>query len=164
MLLARDVINNDDPFMIVNSDQYVDTDVNDYLATMDERAADGLLMTFWADHPKWSYVGLDEQGFVTEVVEKQVVSNDATVGIYNFRRGRDYVQGAEQMIAKNLRVNNEFYVAPVYNETLAAGAKIVIHNVGEEHKGMYGRGVPGDLDLFLSNAVSRRATGRSATA
>ena len=130
---------------------------------MEERDADGLIMTFWADHPKWSYVRLGEGGFVTEVVEKQVVSNHATVGIYNFRRGRDYVQGAERMIAKNLRVNNEFYVAPVYNETIAAGAKIVIHNVGEENNGMYGLGVPGDLDPFLSNSVSRRATGQTAT-
>jgi dTDP-glucose pyrophosphorylase len=164
VLLARDVINNDNGFMIVNSDQYVDADINAYLAAMDERDADGLIMTFWADHPKWSYVRLNEEKFVTEVIEKVVVSNDATVGIYNFRHGRDYVRGAERMIAKDLRVNGEFYVAPVYNEIIADDAKVVIYNVGEENNGMYGLGIPGDLDLFLANDVSRRATKLATTA
>ena len=60
---------------------------------------------------------------VSEVVEKQVVSNEATVGIYNFRRGKDFVRAAETMIAKSLRVNGEFYVAPAYNELIAEHAK-----------------------------------------
>ena len=85
--------------------------------------ADGLIMTMTADDPKWSFVGLDGRRLVTRVVEKEVISNEATVGIYNFRRGSDFVRAAEQMIAKNLRVNNEFYVAPVYNELIAEGAR-----------------------------------------
>src|SRR5437016_6324883 len=74
-------------------------------------------MTFWADHPKWSYCRMREDGTVSEVVEKQVVSNEATVGIYNFRQGRDFVRAAEAMIQANLRVNNEFYVAPLLQRT-----------------------------------------------
>jgi len=157
VLLARDLINNADPLMLANSDQWVDIDINDYLATMEIRGADGLIMTMWADHPKWSYVGLDKAGNIERVVEKQVISNEATVGIYNFARGSDFVCAAEQMIAKNLRVNNEFYVAPAYNEVIETRQKVIYFNVGKEGAGMYGLGVPADLNLFVRNPVSYRA-------
>jgi dTDP-glucose pyrophosphorylase len=157
VLLAKEFINNDDALMLANSDQWVDLDINRYLDAMDAQRADGLIMTMKADDPKWSFVGLDRFNYVTKVVEKQVISNEATVGIYNFRRGRDFVRAAEQMIAKNLRVNNEFYVAPVYNELIEEGARIAIYNVGQEGAGMYGLGIPSDLDLFLANPISLKA-------
>ncbi len=157
VLLARDYINNNDALMLANSDQWVDVDINRYLAAMDEQSADGLIMTMQADDPKWSFVGLDRRQFVTRVVEKEVISNEATVGIYNFRRGAAFVAAADRMIAKNLRVNNEFYVAPVYNEMIDEGARIAIYNVGSEGAGMYGLGIPSDLALFLSNPVSLKA-------
>lgn len=157
VLLARDVIDNDDALMLANSDQWVDVDINAYLATMERKDADGLIMTMWADDPKWSFVGLDGEGRITRVVEKQVISNEATVGIYNFRRGCDYVRAAEQMIAKNLRVNNEFYVAPVYNEMIEWGAQVVYYNVGKVGGGMYGMGVPSDLISFVALPVSQKA-------
>ena len=58
VLLAKDLINSDDPLMIANSDQIVDLDINDYLAAGDAPDVDGLIMTFWSDHPKWSYCRL----------------------------------------------------------------------------------------------------------
>lgn len=146
MLAAKDSINNEAPLMMANSDQYVDTDINSYLETLDSTGADGLIMTFPADHPKWSYVRRDASGTVVEVVEKEVVSHEATVGIYNFRRGCDFVAGAEQMITRNRRVNGEFYVAPVYNELIERHARIATHDIGAH---MYGLGVPSDLEAFL---------------
>lgn len=157
VLLARDYIDTTDALMLANSDQWVDIDINDYLATMDLQRADGLIMTMEANDPKWSFVGLDKHNLVTTVVEKKVISNEATVGIYNFRSGAAFVAAADRMIAKNLRVNNEFYVAPVYNEMIEEGARIAIYNVGSEGAGMYGLGIPQDLDLFLSNPVSLKA-------
>ncbi len=118
VLLARDLIDNDSPLMMANSDQFVDVDINTYLAAQEQQDLDGLIMTFWADHPKWSYCRMGQGGMVTEVLEKQVVSNEATVGIYNFRRGKDFVKAADKMIALDKRVNGEFYVAPVYNELI----------------------------------------------
>ncbi|MEQ1869988.1 MAG: glycosyltransferase family 2 protein [Vicinamibacterales bacterium] len=157
VLLARNYIDSSDDLMLANSDQWVDIDINDYLAEMDRQSADGLIMTMKADDPKWSFVGLDSKNLVTRVVEKEVISDEATVGIYNFRRGSAFVRAADRMIEKNLRVNNEFYVAPVYNELIDEGARIAIYNVGREGAGMYGLGIPSDLDLFLSNPVSRKA-------
>jgi dTDP-glucose pyrophosphorylase len=155
VLLARDLIDNDDPLMIANADQYVQLPIDDYLAAMESEKADGLIMTFWADHPKWSYCRMKEDGTVAAVVEKQVVSNEATVGIYNFRRGRDFVRAADAMIAKSLRVNNEFYVAPAYDQLIDEGAKVVIADTGREYDGMFGLGTPGDLEFFLTTDAYR---------
>lgn len=157
VLLAQEIINNDDPLMLANSDQWVDININDYLAVMEQPQADGLMMSMRADNPKWSFVRLDENGWVTQVAEKQVISNEATVGIYNFRHGSDYVRAAEQMIAGNIRVNNEFYVAPVFNEMIDWGARIAVCNVGREYDGMYGIGTPDDLKLFLAHPASRKS-------
>ena len=87
------------------------------------------------------------------VREKEVISNEATVGIYNYKHGSDFVKYAHQMIEKNIRVNNEFYVAPVYNEMIEAGKKIVYNNVGTS---MYGLGVPEDLKYFMDQPLSRK--------
>ena len=136
--------------MIANSDQYVDVDINDYVDSIREN--DGLIMTMPANHPKWSYIQFDNQGYVTLVREKEVISNEATVGIYNFARGNEFVEFAHQMIRKNIRVNNEFYVAPIYNEMIASGKKIVFKNVGDK---MHGLGVPEDLEKFLDTSYAR---------
>ena len=157
VLHAREHINSDQPLMIANSDQWVDCDINAYLAKMDQEGLDGLIMTMKADDPKWSFVGLNDRGHVTRVVEKQVISDEATVGIYNYHRGSDFVKAAEAMIAANERVNNEFYVAPAYDRMIANGAKVGIYNVGSEADGMYGLGIPSDLKLFTSLPVHRKA-------
>ncbi|MGV8171668.1 MAG: glycosyltransferase family 2 protein [Candidatus Woesearchaeota archaeon] len=157
VLLAKDLINNNNPLMIANSDQWVDIDINDYLDAMTKSEADGLIMTMWADDPKWSYALMDKFGNVIEVVEKKVISNEATVGIYNYKHGKDFVKAAEDMIRKDLRVNNEFYVAPAYNELIGEGKKIIVYNVGKEFDGMYGVGIPSDLKKFEAHAVSKKA-------
>ncbi|HVH82359.1 MAG TPA: glycosyltransferase family 2 protein [Stellaceae bacterium] len=157
VLTARDFINSDDPLMIANSDQYVDTDIDRYLAFMTEKRLDGLIMTMQATDPKWSFAGLDENGLVKLVVEKQPISTHATVGIYNFNRGADFVGAADVMIAKDLRVNNEFYVAPVYNEVIETNARIGVYDIGAEGEGMYGLGIPADLEAFVALPLSREA-------
>ena len=156
VLLAREYIDNNDQLMMANSDQWVDIDINDYLSVMNDKKVDGLIMTMWADDPKWSFVGFDKEGKVNKVVEKQVISNEATVGIYNFRKGSDFVKSADQMITKNLRVKNEFYVAPAYNQMINNKTEITIFNIGKEYDGMYGMGIPSDLDKFIKNPVSQK--------
>lgn len=156
VLLAREAIDNDDPLMIANCDQYFDADIDAYLANMG--SADGQVMTMWADDDKWSFVRRDDTGRVIEIVEKEVVSNEATVGIYNFARGRDFVAAADAMISADIRVNGEFYVAPTYTTMIENGANIVCFSIGQVGAGMYGIGVPDDLDTFLAEPVSKKAT------
>lgn len=155
VLMAEKFINNDSPLMIANSDQYVDFNINTYLKVLAEQKADGLIMTMAANDPKWSFVALDETNAVTAVVEKQVISNEATVGIYNFKKGADFVSAAKSMIDANERVNGEFYVAPVYNNLISQGSKILTCNIGSVDDGMYGLGTPVDLEKFLDMPISK---------
>ncbi|MDR0842526.1 MAG: glycosyltransferase family 2 protein [Acidobacteriota bacterium] len=158
VLLAKELIDDANPLMIANSDQWADVAIDSYLEAMERDDLDGLIMTMQADDPKWSFVRLDSRGFVTEVVEKQVISHDATVGIYNFRCGADFVRAAEAMIAENRRVNGEFYVAPVYNELIREGARVKPYSIGGVNSGMYGMGIPRDLESFLALPISLAAT------
>ena len=144
-LLAKKYINNSDPLIIANSDQYINWNSSKALYDFNSKNLDGAILTFEAIHPKWSYAKCNEEGFVTEVAEKKVISKNATVGVYYWKHGSDYVKSAEQMIEKNIRVNNEFYVCPVYNEFLAKNKKVKIHNVDK----MWGLGTPEDLNNFI---------------
>jgi len=144
-LLAKEYIDSDDPLLIANSDQYVEWDSSNFMYAMKAGRCDGGILTFKSVHPKWSYVKTDGEGFVVELKEKQVISDMATVGIYYWSSGRDYVRYAEKMIASNNRVNGEFYVAPVYNEAIADGKKIRTYGVDR----MWGIGTPEDLEIFI---------------
>ena len=155
VLLAAEHIDNDEPLMIANTDQFVVVDLENYLARAEAPGCDGLIMTFAASDPKWSYVRRDGAGRIVEVVEKQAVSREATVGIYNFRRGRDFVRAARRMIAADLRVNGEFYVAPTYNQLIGEGATIRSFAIEGEGVGMHGLGTPEDLQRFLSRELPR---------
>lgn len=150
VLLAEKFIDNEEPLMIANSDQYVDIDIDNYLTKIE--GYDGLIMTMPADDPKWSFIAYEKE-LVTLVREKEVISNEATVGIYNYRTGSDFVKYAKRMIEKNIRVNNEFYVAPVYNEMIEDGKRITFNNIGDK---MYGIGIPSDLEAFLKTDISKR--------
>lgn len=157
VLKARKFFESDEPLMIANSDQWVDVDINDYLRDIGERNLDGSMLTMTANDPKWSYAKVNKQGDVLEVVEKVVVSDEATVGIYNFSKGRDFCSFADFMVEQNIRSNGEFYVAPVYSYMANEGKKIGVYNIGEEANGMYGLGIPSDLNLFLDLQISKKA-------
>lgn len=146
-LLAKMFIDNDQPLIIANSDQYLDWNSSEFMYKMQEQDVDAGILTFESTHPKWSYAKVDEVGYVTEVAEKNPISNIATVGVYYWKHGKEYVKYAEQMIDKNIRVNNEFYVCPVFNEAIMDNKKIKTFNIDT----MWGIGTPEDLDYFLKN-------------
>jgi HAD superfamily hydrolase (TIGR01509 family) len=146
-LLAKEYIDSDAPLFFANSDQFVEWDSNEFMYKMNETDADGGIVTFKATHPKWSFAKIDDSGLVTEVAEKNPISDNATVGYYYWKHGYDFVKYAEQMIEKNVRVNNEFYVCPVFNQAIEDCKKIRVFDV----KGMWGLGTPEDLKYYLEN-------------
>jgi len=145
-LIAENFINSDEPLIISNSDQIVDWDSREFLYNMYIKNADAGIATFTSTHPKWSYARISpETGLVLEVAEKKPISNHATVGIYYWKHGSDFVKYAKQMIEKNIRVNGEFYAAPVFNEAIQDKKRIYIMDV----KKMWGIGTPEDLNSYL---------------
>lgn len=146
-LLAKKYINNDTPLVLANSDQFLEWDSNEFMYKMIEHKVDGGIVTFTSTHPKWSFVKSDENGFITKVSEKNPISDVATVGVYYWAKGSDYVKCAEQMIEKNVRVNDEFYVCPVFNEAIGNGKQIKTFHIEK----MWGLGTPEDLNYYLEN-------------
>lgn len=144
VLKAKEFINNDNPLVLANSDQFIEWESNESLYAFSAEGVHGGIMVFESTHPKWSYAKLGENGFVSEVAEKKPISNLATVGVYYWSQGRNFVKYAEEMIAANERVNNEFYVAPVFNYAIKDGARVRVKHV----KKMWGIGTPEDLNYF----------------
>ena len=146
VLLAKEYLKPDIPLLIANSDQFLEWDANAFLYQNND--IDGCISVFEQLDPndkKWSYAKTDTNGLVTLVKEKEPISTYASTGIYYWKQTRQFIKYAEQMIAKNIRVNNEFYVCPVYNEAIQDGKKIKISKC----KKMWGLGVPSDLEIFI---------------
>lgn len=156
VLCAKQYINNDDDLLIANSDQFLEFKIDDFINEARTDGTDGLIMTFNASHPKWSYARTDKQGNVIEVAEKRLISDHATTGVYYFKNGGNFVAGAEAMIKKNCHYNGEFYVCPVYNELILGGAKIKISNIDANI--MHGLGTPEDLNTFLEKLQEGKVT------
>ena len=148
-LLAREHIDNDSPLLFANSDQHIIWDSNEFFYKMNETDVDGGILCFKGTHPKWSFAKVDENNRVIEVAEKNPISDNATVGMYYWKRGSDFVKYSEQMIEKNIRVNNEFYVCPVYNEAIQDNKNIACYMI--EKDAMWGMGTPEELTYYLEN-------------
>jgi dTDP-glucose pyrophosphorylase len=146
-LLAKEFIDTNEPLVMANSDQFVEWDSNEFMYKMIEQKVDGGILTFTATHPKWSFAKVDAYGYVTEVAEKKPISDIATVGVYYWAKGSDYVKYAEQMISKDIRTNGEFYTCPTFNEAIGDGKKIKTFNIDK----MWGLGTPEDLKYYLEN-------------
>lgn len=144
---AHRLINDSTPLLIANSDQIVDMDIYRYICDSEARHLDGSVLCFRDNDIKWSYARVNEEGMITEIREKEVISEHATVGIYYFAKGSLFVENAIDMIVRNERVNNEFYVAPVYNYSIQKGGRYGIYNIEMEQ--MHGTGTPADLDQYI---------------
>ncbi len=152
-LLAKEYINNDEELVIANCDQYMEWNFQDFLSH--SKQFDGCLATFNSTNPHHSYAKT-KGSLVTEVAEKIVISDKASAGIYYFKNGSQYVKGAEQMIEKNIRTNNEFYICPVYNELLETGLNISTYNVDVTSKHMLG--TPEELSIFVDKVNNQEVT------
>jgi len=148
-LLAKHLIDVEEDLLIANSDQIIDYCPSNFLSLKRHTTVDSMVYVFNAVHPKWSFVKVGADGLVTEVAEKRPISDIATCGVYWYRRGSDYVKYAERMIEKEIRVNGEFYVAPVYNELITDKKTLLPFYVNE----MHGIGTPEDLRAYLLRRV-----------
>jgi len=152
VLLAENLINNDSPLAIINADQFMEWNSNEFFYAMAADQCDGGIVTFDSTHPMYSFVKTGEDGFISECAEKKPISRDATAGVYYFRRGRDFVEGAKKMIGKNITTNNQFFICPVYNELIQNNMKIRKYGIEK----VWSFAVPEELDYFVKNFSNKR--------
>ena len=149
VLSVRKSIDNENPLLIANSDQLVDFKIKDFINDSKSRNLDGSILVFKdaEKNPKWSFAKINSDNLVIEVAEKRAISDLATVGIYYFSKGSDFVKAALDMIVANDRVNGEFYTCPVYNYMIKMGAKIGVYEINQDD--MHGLGTPEDLRNYI---------------
>jgi len=154
VLVAQEYINNDTPLLIANADQIVDMDIADFIKDAQERNLDGSILCFRDDNrdPKWSFAKTDMNDLVTQVKEKEAISDMATTGIYYFATGLSFVESANRMIEVDDRVNGEFYTCPTYNYMIDKNLRIGVYELPESS--MHGIGTPNDLNNYLNSYFS----------
>lgn len=146
-LLAEEHINNESPLAITTLDVFFTPNFN--LMHDLKTNIDGTILVFNSDNPAYSYSVLDDSGYVTRTAEKEVISNNASVGLYCFSKGSTFVKYAKHMIKQNLRTRNEFYVCPLYNLLIQDGLKIDTLPVDSMHL----MGTPDELNNFLTKSL-----------
>ena len=146
VLRCEPFINNNDELLIVNGDQLLGAgDINKSLLFFERNNSDGGIICFFNKSIKWSYVEINDARTITKVEEKRAISDHATVGVYYYKKGSDFVDSATRMIEKNDRVNGEFYICPVYNYMILEDKTISPYFINE----MNALGTPEDLKRFL---------------
>ena len=146
--LAREHIDNDLPLIIYTPDVHFGPVFNPDNISDD---SDGFLLTFTANSPDHSYSDYGEDGIVTNVVEKEVISKEANVGLYHFRTGKMFLKYADEMIENEILVKNEFYIAPMYNLMIRDGLKITAANTEKMHV----LGTPHQFEFFCKRVITR---------
>lgn len=150
-LLAREFINNDQPLLITDSDHFIDGRTLFKDIESNEKI-DGIIPVFYANNPKWSFSKTDDKGYVIEVAEKMQISRNANIGAYYFKKGRDFIWAAEEMIEENDRTNGEFYIAPCYNYLIRRGKIIKL----SRPRFVHGLGTPKDIEKIHRFSLQRR--------
>lgn len=154
--LALERLTRDYPVVIANSDQYLDFDSGKWIASCIESLVAGSILCMRDSDPKWSFARLGESGLVEEVAEKRVISDLATCGVYYFDSSKTFMAGYAEMVALDEKVNDEFYVAPIYNRLIASGLSVSAHDLGPVSEVMFGLGIPSDYEDFLASGFVSR--------
>lgn len=147
-LKARKHIENEIPLIIYTPDVYFQNQLDP--ADIDPEL-DGFLSTFKANSPDHSYVKHDEDGYATKTAEKEVISQDAAVGVYYYKTGDMFVKYAERLMHNNITVKNEFYLCPMYNLMIEDGLKIKTKSTEKMHV----LGTPAELEFFTNYVVPK---------
>jgi len=150
LLLSKKYINDiDSPFLSVNCDQYLDWDSKDFLNQLEQNPDLSYIPVYKETSEKCSYVRTDEDDNIIEVREKQVISNDATIGLYHWAKTKDFFIDVETLINNDIKENGEYYVAPVYNISISRGLKIKKYHINNTD--FWPVGTPEDLANFKMN-------------
>jgi dTDP-glucose pyrophosphorylase len=147
-LLAEDIINNDQSLIIANCDQIMHWDSETFKSYCENYPHDGFIVTYFANTNKNSYAKLDKNGFVTNIKEKEIISNVSLNGIHFWKHGSDFVSSAKEMISMDDRApNNEFYIGPSFNYMISKNLKVgIFHIPNEQH---WAVGTEEDLDIYM---------------
>jgi len=128
-LLASEEIDNDDELLILSVSDFLDIELQDVVRAFRESHEDAGVVIFNSLHPRYSFARLDSDCRVIEAAEKNPISSNAIAGVYWFKSGSLFVSAAKEMIRKDARVNDNFYIAPALNELVLLQKRIGAYRI-----------------------------------
>jgi RpiB/LacA/LacB family sugar-phosphate isomerase len=147
-VLAEQYIDNDIPLLIYTPDVYFEPQFKPNTIPND---SDGFLLTFLANSADHSYSQCDINGKVSRVVEKEVISEHANVGLYYFKNGKEFLKYGKEVIDENMLVKNEFYIAPMYNLMIRDDKYVTCADTEKMHV----LGTPSTLEFFSERVTKK---------
>jgi len=125
---AEPYVNNEEEILIISSDTLVISDIGEVIKKNISNV-DGIISTMVSDiGDNWSFVKLDSFENVVAVAEKNRISNNISTGLYYFKNSNKFFHYAHLLINRNMRVNGEFYIIPVYELMLNDFLQIKVAN------------------------------------
>jgi hypothetical protein len=128
-LLAASQLDPEASLLIISANELVDVDLAIPVKTFEERGLDGGALTFRSVHPRYSYVRLSSSGLVTQVAQKEPISQHATAGVFWFKRTAEFVDAAKATIRKSAMVDGRFYVAPTFNQLILNQRRVGVFDI-----------------------------------
>ena len=152
-LLAKNEINNNEELIIGACDNGMIWDQRKF--NEEKIKTDCLIWTFRnnvtvVNKPEaYGWVEINKENEAKKVSVKVPISlnptNDhAVVGTFWFKKGKYFVDAAEEMISRNKRINNEFYVDECINNLIKLGLKVKVFEVDK----YICWGTPNDLKTY----------------
>ena len=125
ILKAEEFI-QDCELILANCDQKIIFDVDSFISQCEQ--LDGGLITFTSTNPHHSYVQVNKDELVTNIIEKEVISNVAVAGVYYFKNASTFIEASKEVIKSNIRQKGEFYVSSALKLMIDKGLKLSIYN------------------------------------
>lgn len=128
-LLAIAHLDPEEELLVVSANELVDVNFAEVIDGFRRANLDAGTIVFPSIHPRYSYVRLDEHELVTEASQRDPISRDATVGVFWYRRGADFMNAAMAMIRKGADTEGQYFLCPTFNELLLQQRRIGVHRI-----------------------------------
>ena len=144
--LAKEFIDNNDELIISNCDQILKWDSKKYLEYSFNY--DCSVLTYKSNEDKNSFIKTDENNIGIEIREKEVISENALVGVHYFKKGSDFIKSYEYIFKNNIKFKNEYYVSTVCNDLITKGKKVLNYPF-QKNEIYYSTGTPEDYFKYM---------------
>lgn len=143
VLKAKEFFKMDDDLLIIASDSLIKSKIGKDIANKDPYTR-GIISVINLPGDRWSFAKVDKEGNVTEVAEKNRISDYASTGLYYFSNALEFMNASDSIIQNKEKTKGEYYVIPVYQKLIEKKVKIRISIASE----MWDMGTPESKAIF----------------
>jgi hypothetical protein len=129
--LCLDKLNNDAPIVIQSVDGLCFDLMDKFVKEMQRNSADGGVVVFPSNDPKYSYVRVTENKPI-EFAEKQLIGELATAGIFYFKSKELLIDSILWAILFQIKYMDNYYLSSAMNKLVFEGKNVSLYRINEE--------------------------------